>query len=152
MNDWSLITRITYGTTSFPFMGDAAIEEEQYLIDSGTDLSATVLIVGHHGSNSSTSYVFLRETMPTYAIISVGAGNAFGHPTEEVLSRLHDADVQVFRADLQGQITLMCFPDGRITVSTERNASTSDLFSAETVATAVPTERKASLETDIYRK
>lgn len=88
--------------------------------------------------------------MPTYAIISVGAGNAFGHPTEEVLSRLRDADVQVFRTDLQGQITLMCFPDGRITVSTERNASTSDLFSAKTVATAVPTERKASLETDIY--
>lgn len=85
------------------------------------DLSATVLKVGHHGSENSTSYVFLREIMPEYAIISVGDNN-YGHPTEEALSRLRDADVKVYRTDLQGDIIVKS-NGKKVSVSPSKNAN-----------------------------
>lgn len=103
LNDTSIILKITYGETSFLFTGDAERDEEQSVLSKNYDLSATVLKVGHHGSGDSTTYPFLREIMPEYAIISVGENN-YGHPTEETLSRLRDADVKVFRTDMQGDI------------------------------------------------
>lgn len=104
LNNTSIVLKITYGSTSFLFTGDAERDEEQDIINAGYDLSADVLKVGHHGSHSSTSYVFLREVMPKYAIISVGKDNSYGHPTDEVLSRLHDADATVYRTDILGDI------------------------------------------------
>ena len=68
-------------------------------------------IVGHHGSDTSTSYPFLREIMPKYAIISVGKNNTYGHPMDNTLSRLRDADVAVLRTDLHG--TIICTSDGK---------------------------------------
>lgn len=103
-NNMSLVLRIEYGQTSFLFMGDAESDAENDLLNSNADLSATLLKVGHHGSDTSTSYVFLREVMPQYAVISVGAGNSYGHPDDAVLSRLHDADAQVLRTDESGCI------------------------------------------------
>ena len=92
LNNTSIIMKLTYGDTSFLFAGDAERDEEQQILNAGYDLSSDVLKVGHHGSDSSTYYVWLREIMPQYAVISVGKGNNYGHPTEEVLSRLRDAD------------------------------------------------------------
>ena len=63
------------------------ITAEDELVESGARLDATVLKVGHHGSAGSTGYVFLREVMPDYAVISVGTDNSYGHPTEAALSR-----------------------------------------------------------------
>lgn len=105
-NNTSIITKITYGDTSFLFMGDAEIKAENLLLESGADLSADVLKVGHHGSDSSTGYQFLREVMPDYAVVSVGP-NKYGHPMDEVLSRLRDADVEVYRTDEKGDITFV---------------------------------------------
>lgn len=120
-NNTSIVLRIDYGETSFLFTGDMEAEAEQDLIDSGADLSATVLKVGHHGSDTSSSYVFLREVMPQYAVISVGEGNSYGHPTETVLSRLRDADAVVYRTDLQG--TILAESDGSsVTFRTEKTA------------------------------
>ena len=62
--------KIIYGEASFLFAGDAEGNEEQDILAEGYDLSATVLKVGHHGSNTSTTYPFLREIMPQYAVIS----------------------------------------------------------------------------------
>lgn len=115
-NDTSIILKITYGETSFLFTGDAEYEGEHAVLDSGADLSATVLKVGHHGSDTSTCYPFLRAVMPQYAVISVGAGNSYGHPADDTLSKLRDAGVEVFRTDLQGDI--FCSSDGK-TVSFE---------------------------------
>ena len=109
-NDTSIVARIVYGKTSFMFTGDAGWEPEHDMVDSGYDLSATLLKVGHHGSDTSTSYVFLREIMPQYAVISVGEDNSYGHPTDDVLSKLRDADVTVYRTDLHGDI--ICYSDG----------------------------------------
>ena len=110
-NNTSIVLRIDYGSTSFLFTGDAERESEQKMLNRGANLSATVLKVGHHGSNSSTTYPFLREVMPEYAVISVGTGNTYGHPTENTLSRLRDAQVQVYRTDRNGDV--FCSSDGR---------------------------------------
>ena len=125
-NNTSIVLRIVYGDTSFLFTGDAERVVEQAILNRGTNINSTVLKVGHHGSESSTSYVWLREIMPQYAVISVGKDNSYGHPTEEVLSRLRDAEVKTFRTDLQGDI--ICISDGKnVTFTVERNAD-ADVF------------------------
>lgn len=110
-NDTSIILKVTYGDISFLFTGDAEYDAEHAVLDSGADLSATVLKVGHHGSDTSTCYPFLRAVSPQYAVISVGAGNSYGHPDDGTLSKLRDAGVEVFRTDLQGDI--FCTSDGK---------------------------------------
>lgn len=128
-NDNSIVLKVSFGATSFLFTGDAERAEEQDLLNAGVNLQSTVLKVGHHGSDTSTSYSFLRAVAPQYAVISVGAGNSYGHPTEEVLSRLRDAGVTTFRTDMQGEITAVS--DGQtINFSTAKNAA------AETLANA----------------
>lgn len=118
-NNGSVVMKIIYGDTSFLFTGDAEREEEQEILSAGYDLSATVLKVGHHGSKNSTTYPFLREIMPKYAVISVGDNN-YGHPTEDTLSRLRDADVKVYRTDMQGDI--VATSDGKtVTITTKKN-------------------------------
>ena len=128
-NDNSIVLKLSFGATSFLFTGDAERAEEQDLLNAGVNLQSTVLKVGHHGSDTSTSYPFLRAVAPQYAVISVGAGNSYGHPTEAVLSRLRDAGVTTFRTDLQGEITAVS--DGQtVNFSVAKNAA------AETLANA----------------
>ncbi len=103
-NDTSIVLKVIFGNTSFLFTGDAEREAEKWMLDNGCDLKSTVLKVGHHGSANSTTYPFLREVMPEYAVISVGKNNDYGHPTDDALSRLRDADVEVLRTDLLGDI------------------------------------------------
>lgn len=119
LNNTSIILKVTHKNKSFLFMGDAEREEEQTLLEKGL-LKSDVLKIGHHGSDTSTSYAFLREAMPEYAVISVGKDNSYGHPTEEVLSRLRDADVQVYRTDLQGDIVMISDGDN-IGITTAKN-------------------------------
>ena len=119
-NNTSIVMKVTLGETSFLFTGDAEREEEQDILNAGYDLSATVLKVGHHGSDTSTTYPFLREIMPEYAVISCGTDNTYGHPHDNLLSRLRDAEVKVYRTDTQGDI--ICISDGKsVRFSTERN-------------------------------
>ena len=125
-NNTSIILRISYGETSLLFTGDAEREVEQALLEKGAPLHSTVLKVGHHGSDTSTGYAFLREVAPAYAVISVGKGNSYGHPTEEVLSRLRDAEVTTFRTDLQGDI--LCTSDGKTVTFTPARNKTADVF------------------------
>ena len=118
-NNSSIVVRIIYEDTSFLFTGDAEYESELDILESGCTLKSTVLKVAHHGSDSSTSYVWLREIMPQYAVISVGAGNSYGHPSETVLSRLHDAETEIYRTDMHG--TVICSSDGSsVFFSTEK--------------------------------
>jgi competence protein ComEC len=121
-NNSSIVLRLEYGKTSFLFTGDAEREEEQNLLDAGSTLASTVLKVGHHGSANSTTYPFLREISPRYAVISVGKDNTYGHPTQAALSRLRDADVTVYRTDMQGDI--ICSSDGEtVSFKVEKNAA-----------------------------
>ena len=126
-NDTSIVLKVQYGETSFLFTGDAEREAEQVILNSGVDLFSTVLKVGHHGSDTSTTYPFLREIMPMYAVISVGKGNSYDHPTDNTLSRLRDADVTVFRTDLHGDIVFTS--DGEtVTVTTNKSALEEDVM------------------------
>lgn len=120
VNNTSIVLRIDYGKTSFLFTGDAERDAEQKILNSNQKLPATVLKIGHHGSDTSTTYPFLREVMPKYAVISVGKDNSYGHPTEALLSRLRDADVKTFRTDMQGDI--YCTSDGKnVSFSVSKN-------------------------------
>lgn len=85
-------------------MGDAGEAEEQALLDSGVELKADLIKVGHHGSSGSSSAALLEQVAPAWAVISVGAGNDFGHPHAATLDRLAEAGAQVLRTDLYGDL------------------------------------------------
>lgn len=102
-NEFSAVLQLKYGSTSFLFTGDAEAGSEKDMIASGVNLKSTVLKVGHHGSNSSTSEAFLDAVNPKYAVISVGS-NSYGHPTDEILNRLSQHGVSVYRTDISGTI------------------------------------------------
>lgn len=128
-NNTSIVLKIQYGETSFLFTGDAELDEETEILDAGYDISCTVLKTGHHGSSTSTGYRWLREANPEYAVISVGKDNSYGHPHESVLSRFRDADIKVYRTDMQG--TIICRSDGySVTFEVERNANADTLSGA----------------------
>ena len=136
-NENSIVLRVVYGSTSFLFTGDAEHESETAMCDAGVTLKSTVLKVGHHGSDTSTSIRFLREVMPQYAVISCGKDNKYGHPTEQTLSRLRQAGSTVYRTDLQGDI--ICESDGsKVTFRTARNSGAT--MAPDTATESAPTE------------
>lgn len=148
INDGSIILKITYEDTSFLFTGDAEYLAEKAVIESGADLSATVLKVGHHGSDTSSSYQFLRKVNPEVAIISVGTDNEYGHPTETVLSRLSDCGSKIYRTDLQGDITV--YSDGtNVWVETEREAADEEIMVPGIWINGAISDEEATVYTDI---
>ena len=84
---------------------------ERDLVDYGCELKSDLLKAGHHGANSSSSYVFLMQVAPDVAVISVGAVNDYNHPGSYTLDRFYDEGARVLRTDLQG--TIICRSDGR---------------------------------------
>lgn len=104
LNDTSLVLMVQFGDNKFLFTGDMESVAERDLVESGADLKADVLKVGHHGSYSSTSYLFLREVMPKYGVITVGRNNEYGHPHADPMSRLEQAEVTLYRTDKMGNI------------------------------------------------
>lgn len=99
INNLSLVLMVQHGNNRFLLTGDMEREAENDLVESGADLKADLLKVGHHGSESSTGYIFLREVMPKYSVISCGKGNSYGHPHADPLSRLEDAESIILRTD-----------------------------------------------------
>ena len=134
-NDTSIVLRIDYGSTSFLLTGDMEKNAEADLVASGANLKADVLQVGHHGSSTSTGYVFLNTVLPEMAVISCGVDNKYGHPHEETLSILRDAKVDLYRTDLQGTITIGS--DGQnYTVGTEQFVPDSELNPTDPAASS----------------
>ncbi|MBQ7990636.1 MAG: MBL fold metallo-hydrolase [Oscillospiraceae bacterium] len=111
LNDWSVVARLDHGDISFLFTGDLTENGEKALIDNNTNLSATVLKVGHHGASASSSREFLHRVHPSAALISVGSGNTYGHPSEDTLRRINRYTDRIYRTDLNGNITV--YSDGR---------------------------------------
>ena len=136
-NDNSNVIYTEIDGYKFMFMGDAGADKEKDILEKYNISNIDVLKVGHHGSDTSTTYPFLREIMPEYAVISVGDGNSYGHPTDDTLSRLRDADVKVFRTDIQGDI--YCTSDGKtVTMSASRNADADTLEAPSFVVEVTP--------------
>jgi len=104
LNDSSVVIKLTYGDTSFLLTGDAGTLSENEILQSGFNLTADVLKLGHHGSYDSTSIEFLEAVNPSYAVISVGADNEYGHPHFETLRKMVNYNILTYRTDKQGSI------------------------------------------------
>jgi len=118
MNDFSVVSRLEFGETSFLFTGDIELAAEHDLAASGT-VRSDVLNIAHHGSRTSTTQIFLDAVSPSIAVIAVGLDNPHGHPRREVIQRLEEKDIHILRTDLDGSIVLTT--DGNsISIVTER--------------------------------
>ena len=109
-NDNSVVIRLVNGANGFLFMGDAEETSEQDMISTGKSLDCDVLCLGHHGSASSTSWDLLEASTPSWAVVSCGKGNSYGHPTAQTMGKLSDMNIPVFRTDDQG--TVIAVSDG----------------------------------------
>jgi competence protein ComEC len=105
-NDASIVFKLTYGDVSFLFTGDLMEWGEESIVRSGADIEATVLKVGHHGSETSSGRKFLEAVHPGIAVMSVGQDNPYGMPDRVVLDRLDDIGATVYRTDHHGAVTI----------------------------------------------
>lgn len=112
INANSIVLKLQVNNVSFLFTGDATADAEQSMINAGLSLHSDVLKVAHHGSRTSTSQAFLDAVNPTYAVISAGVNNTYGHPHEETIQRLMD----------KGVITYGTYASGTIVFTTDGNA------------------------------
>ena len=107
LNNNSIVCKLYFGKTSILFTGDIEKEAEQQLIQQANkNLESTILKVAHHGSNSSTISNFVKAVSPQIAVIGVGKNNKFGHPNDEIISRLEKSGVKIFRTDQMGEIII----------------------------------------------
>ncbi len=117
-NDRSIVLMAELFGKKFLLTGDAGEAVEQNLIIDRINLDCDVLKVAHHGSRGSTTETFVAATTPRYAVISAGPSNAYGHPHQEVLNVLNNANVQICRTDRNGDITFRV-ENGRLNLETE---------------------------------
>ena len=111
-NTGSIVVRAVYGDTAFMLTGDSPAAVEQHLARRyGPTLSSDVLKVGHHGSKTSSSEMFLSAVSPQYAVISAGCNNSYGHPHTEVLERLRTFKTAILETCKEG--TVLFTSDGR---------------------------------------
>jgi competence protein ComEC len=108
-NENSVVIQITYGNIRFLITGDLESRGETALIalETNEDLRSDVLVVGHHGSRTSSTAEFLDTVSPNVALIPVGLDNQYGHPHDEVVQRLRFRAIQIYRTDLDGTIEII---------------------------------------------
>lgn len=112
-NEGSLVILLEYGSRKFLFMGDVSEKIERELIRRyGELLDVDVLVLGHHGSKTSSSEEFLRHTTPLYGVISSGLDNRYGHPHDVVLDHLQREGIGILRTDEVGNIQFLVNKDG----------------------------------------
>ena len=108
-NDDSLVIKAKINNLVYLFMGDASSEVEKELIKKYPELKADVLKVSHHGSSTGTCSEFLDVVRPKVALISCGKNNRYNHPNEDVLLRLKDYGVKIYRSDLMGMVKIVYY-------------------------------------------
>lgn len=128
-NNYSVVTMVQCGDIRFLLTGDAEKESEKEMLDAGTDLRADVLKCGHHGSSTSSTASFLKAVDPSYAIISCGKNNDYGHPHKETLKKLKLLGCTYLRTDTMG--TIVARTDGKyLSFSTDKGNSEIATYSA----------------------
>ena len=130
----SIVARLDYGAFSMMLAGDAEEQTEHRLLTKDLDLRSRVLKIGHHGSKYASSGDFLNRVQPEVAIVSCGAWNRYGHPSQAVLDRLKAANpnLKLYRTDLQGEITITTRgKEGDMTIKTAKE-TTEDLWAGRT--------------------
>ncbi len=117
-NNQSIVFLLDYKDKTFLFTGDIEEEIEYKLLRSFQLSDIDVLKVAHHGSKTSTSIRWLESLTPTFAVISAGKNNLYGHPSADILERLHSMKTNVMRTDLQGAISFLIDKNGKMTIET----------------------------------
>jgi len=118
-NNHSVYMMAQIEDVKFLFTGDGEQPEENKLVNEGLDIDCDVLKVPHHGGSSSSSMEFIDACSPSYAAISCGADNMYGHPHDETVNRLKKANCEIYRTDKNGDITFY-IKEGKIFVKTEK--------------------------------
>lgn len=147
-NDASIALLLKNGSISFLFTGDAGEDAEADILKTGISLSADVYKAGHHGSKYSTSKELTKAVDPTYAVISCGEGNSYGHPHAETLNTLRTNGVKVYRTDEDG--TIIASTDGKtitfnVPASETWKAGEPTVSSNKTTSTAAASNTPASV-------
>ena len=106
INNYSIILKVSFGTTDIIMTGDAEENLEKDILESGVNLDAEILKVGHHGSDTSTCDEFLDAVDPEYALISAGFANKHEHPIKSTMENLKKRDISVYRTDECGTVVL----------------------------------------------
>lgn len=101
LNNYSIVLKIKYKDKSFLFNGDAETLSENEI---KTDVSADVIKIGHHGSDTSSGQSFVNKVKAKYAIVSVGSSNRYDHPIQSILDRWQNSGTKIYRTDLSGTI------------------------------------------------
>ena len=147
LNNWSVGIKLTYGDTSFVMCGDAESDAEKDILANGIDLSADVLKLSHHGSKTSNTKAFLDAVDPDYVVICTETDNSYGHPHKQVMDRLKDMDLEIYRTDEQG--TIVATSDGKdITFSEEPSTTYAIGGTKDTVSDSEENESKETSGTD----
>lgn len=125
LNNNSLVCKMEYKGFSMFFTGDIEeIAEKEFLEKhKGNSVKSTVLKVGHHGSKTSSTEEFIKAINPKIALIGVGENNKFGHPNDEVIQRLNKLNIQIYRTDYMGEITMQIDKNGRMKINETINKS-----------------------------
>lgn len=110
LNDFSVVFKLTYKNTSYLFTGDASKPAEKDILESGADISADVLKVGHHGSSTASTANFINAVSASVGVIQCGQDNSYNHPNEKIVERLENANIILYRNDLDG--TVIVYSDG----------------------------------------
>lgn len=115
-NDNSIITYFTYQKYKFLYMGDASINTEDNLLENYNLNNISILKVGHHGSNTSSSKDFISQINPSISLISVGKNNIYHHPNKEVINNLSKS--RIYRTDINNMVKLTINSKGILKVTT----------------------------------
>jgi len=141
LNDASVVVKITFGQVSFLFAGDIEQAGEKQILNRGYNLKSTILKIAHHGSKASTSSSFLLAVSPKVAVIMCGKGNSYGHPSNDVIARLANTKVEIYRTDVNG--TIVITTDGK-TYSVNKKP----IVIASSPPTSTKTETKSESKTE----
>jgi len=138
----SIVVRLTYGKTAFYLAADSEAETEKRILASGEELGSDVYKVAHHGSRYSSTAELLEKIHPRIAVISVGAGNDYGHPTRQAIDRLEGVKAEVVRTDLDGEVALRS--DGEKVTYTTAKGGGSPRADEARLAAATPVAQPAA--------
>lgn len=119
INENSIVLNVTYGSVSFILTGDAGKKAEAYILSAGKTVDAEILKAGHHGSSTASTDAFLKAVSPNVIVMSLGAGNEYGHPHIETLTRFVKYTDHIYRTDLDGDVVVTT--DGSVYSVVTRN-------------------------------
>lgn len=119
LNNNAIVCMVKYKKRKILFTGDIEkVAENELVKEYNNELKADILKVGHHGSKTSTTKEFLNLINPSIALIGVGQNNKFGHPNEDVIKRLKEKNIQIYRTDEMGEISVIINKNGKIKINT----------------------------------